>query len=92
MEIINRERRIIFIKPFFVICVICGLSAQKKGDAASDVSLEAYQCELLFSVVWRNDQFLSNLNLIGIVQLVAVGIEDSHVLVRVSVELLADLR
>lgn len=43
-------------------------------------------------VVRRNDELLSGLNLVGITQLVAVRIEDAHVLIRVSVELLADFR
>jgi hypothetical protein len=40
----------------------------------------------------RDFQLLPNLDLIGIFQLIRVGIEDSHVVRRVSVELLADLR
>src|ERR1051326_3272391 len=37
-------------------------------------------------------QLLSHLNLVRIIQLVAIRVEDPHVLVRVSVKLLADLR
>lgn len=39
----------------------------------------------------RNRQLLTHLNLIGVSQLIAVRVEDSHVLVRVAVVLLANL-
>jgi len=40
---------------------------------------------------WRNCQLLTDLNLIGVSQLIAIRKENSHVLVRVAVVLLADL-
>jgi hypothetical protein len=40
----------------------------------------------------RNDELLADLDLIGIVQSVLIGLEDPHVVVRISVELLCDLR
>ena len=43
-------------------------------------------------VVRRDDQFLPYFDLVRVFNLVAVGVEDSHVLVRVAVELPADLR
>ncbi len=38
----------------------------------------------------RHRQLLPNLNLVGIIELVAIRVEDAHVLIRVSIELLAD--
>ena len=45
----------------------------------------------LLVVVWRNRQFLTRLNFIGIVQLIAIRVKDPHVFVRISVELFTDL-
>src|SRR6185503_4585397 len=42
----------------------------------------------LLAVIRWNDELLSDLDLVRIVQLVAVRVEDPHVLVRVAVELL----
>ena len=46
----------------------------------------------LLVVVWWNHQLLTRLNLVGIVKFIAVRVEDAHVLIRVSIELLTDLR
>jgi len=37
-------------------------------------------------------QLLTDLNLVGVVQCAAISVEDTHVFVRVAIELLADLR
>ena len=44
----------------------------------------------LFVVVRRNHQLLPRLNLVRVVKLIAIGVEDSHVLIRVSIELFAN--
>src|SRR5918993_4096609 len=43
-------------------------------------------------VIRRDDELLPDLYFVGVAQLAAVGVEDAHVLVRVAVELFADLR
>ena len=40
----------------------------------------------------RNFQFLPNFNLVRIFQLVFIGIEDPHILIRTSIKLLANFR
>ncbi len=44
------------------------------------------------SSIGRDGQLLPNLNLVGVLELVPVGIENPHVLIRVSIKLFADLR
>ena len=43
------------------------------------------------TTLW-NDELLADLDLVGIVQSVPIRLEDPHVVARISVELLCDLR
>src|SRR6201988_144659 len=44
------------------------------------------------ALLWRDHELMAHLNLVGIFQRVTICVEDAHVLVRITVELLADLR